>query len=210
MSHVSRHPDYKRFWQVPPLWSGETAFVICGGPSLRGFDFDRLRGRRVFPLKESCLFTPWAEFMMFCDDIWLEQRRDLVEGFAGQVITMSTLCFGTRHHVLGRSGREGIDEDPRLARGSWTVLHYALNALLHLGVARAVLLGADMQAAADGTTHYHKTPEKKPDPVLYDNMLQSLATTVEPLHRLGVEVVNCTSGGRLELWPRMDLGDILA
>lgn len=39
-------------------WSGRRCFVVGGGPSLRGFDWDRLRGERVLAINASALYAP--------------------------------------------------------------------------------------------------------------------------------------------------------
>jgi hypothetical protein len=49
-------------------WSGERAFIIGGGPSLIGFDFERLRGRgRIIAINKSFLDVPFADVLYFMD-----------------------------------------------------------------------------------------------------------------------------------------------
>ena len=49
-------------------WRGEPCFVVGGGPSLRNFDFERLRGAgRVIAINKSYLDIPFADVCFFMD-----------------------------------------------------------------------------------------------------------------------------------------------
>jgi hypothetical protein len=50
-------------------WRGERAFLIGGGPSLEGFDFERLRGKgRVIAINRAFEFAPFADVLFFMDN----------------------------------------------------------------------------------------------------------------------------------------------
>ncbi|MCJ7828599.1 MAG: hypothetical protein MUP81_02530 [Dehalococcoidia bacterium] len=49
-------------------WAGQPCFIIGGGPSLMGFDFERLRGRgRVIAINKAYLYMPFADVVFFMD-----------------------------------------------------------------------------------------------------------------------------------------------
>ncbi len=49
-------------------WSGEPCFIIGGGPSLRDFDFERLRGRgRIIAINKAYIDVPFADVVFFMD-----------------------------------------------------------------------------------------------------------------------------------------------
>lgn len=152
--------------------------------------------------------------MFFCDNTWFDADKGqaIINGFAGQVVTCGTRGWGDYGdrvcHVMKQEAVNGLSTDRDKLTGSWTVLDFALNLLVHLGVVRIGILGADMQLAEDGATHWHSGHPVKTE--FYDLMLQSLAAKVAPLKALGIEVVNCTPGGRLNHWPRADLGEFLS
>ena len=56
------------YWSIPPEWTGETAFLLGGGPSLKGFNAECLRGRRVIAINNSWELAPWADVLYFCDE----------------------------------------------------------------------------------------------------------------------------------------------
>jgi hypothetical protein len=55
-------------------WEGEPCFIIGGGPSLKGFDFNRLRGQgRVIAINRALEYAPWADVVFFMD--WKLYKR---------------------------------------------------------------------------------------------------------------------------------------
>lgn len=78
---IARHSSDPGFFTAPkgtkrPLfsvlkggeWRNETCFIIGGGPSLRGFDFERLRGKgRVIACNRVFLDVPFADMMIAMD-----------------------------------------------------------------------------------------------------------------------------------------------
>lgn len=189
------------FWSCPPLWEGETAILLAGGESLRGFDASALIGRKVLAIKEACILAPWAPVMFFADNCWFERERNLVEWFPGEVITVSKASRALpKCKVMRRGPREGICEERHVLAGSWTSVHYALNLLKHLGVARIGVLGVDLVGR-----RWHDRNPAPPAPENFVKMGAALASTAAPLAAAGIEVVNCSPGGALEIWPRMPL-----
>jgi hypothetical protein len=49
-------------------WAGQTCFIIGGGPSLLGFDFERLRGKgRIIVINKGYMSVPFADVLFFMD-----------------------------------------------------------------------------------------------------------------------------------------------
>lgn len=149
--------------------------------------------------------------MFAADARWFRWYGTEVTSFPGRIVTVApAVATRARVSVMEKTGDAGIESNPSGLRGQWTGLHYALNLAAHLGVARSVLLGFDMELAPNGRTHWHAGHPAAAKPENYDKMIADLATTVEPLAALGMEVINATPGGRLDLWPRRSLGEVLA
>jgi len=50
-------------------WAGEPCFIIGGGPSLKGFDFESLRGKgRVIAINRAYEHVPFADVHFFMDN----------------------------------------------------------------------------------------------------------------------------------------------
>ena len=76
-------------WQ--PDWTGQTCCILGGGPSLRGFAADRLRGRRVIGINEAGLtLVPWCDVLMWADQRWLDWNKDRLHLHTGAL----KVCMG--------------------------------------------------------------------------------------------------------------------
>ncbi|MBP2232558.1 hypothetical protein J2847_005887 [Azospirillum agricola] len=192
-------------WTVPRMWGGETVFILGAGPSLRSFDRSLLLGRRVMVINYAEIF-PAADFLIATD------ANPALPSLPGRSVTLSTTTDG-RWHRLWDTGPDGIEtECPSCARGRRTSLQLALNVAVHLGCARAILLGADMATADDGATHWdgRADPRYADGAMVRDVYLPALASTVEPLAAIGLEVINATPGSMLPFWPVVPIGDVIA
>ncbi len=212
------------YWTVPREWPGETCFILGGGPSLRGFNAEMLRGHRVIVINNSYLLAPWADVLLYCDrSWWLAHRRrwkdpkgneqpGALELFTGKYrVSIATSEDGTRR--MRSAGVSGLETRPDALRHGSNSGYLAIGLAYHFGVSRIVLLGYDMHV--DGKqTHWHAghpnhTPEVQAKS-LRELFLPHFRTLAEPLKRAGVEVLNATPGSALTCWPHKPLSEILA
>ena len=72
------------FWSVPREWPRQTAFIVCGGPSVLGQNLELLRGRNVIVINSSVYAVPWADYLYFGDWRWWneDENRAAVARFA--------------------------------------------------------------------------------------------------------------------------------
>jgi hypothetical protein len=192
-----------------PDWRGETVFIICGGPSLRSFDFERLRGRRVLVVNSSLYAVPWADALFFGDDRWGFQNMAAINAFAGEIYTVSTVPVKTAKRLKKVVPPPALIERPNALVMRRTSLTASLNLAWHKGVARIVVLGADMKAAADGRTHHH-APHPWPSLAgCWDEQMKELRGAATVLTAAGIEVVNASLESRIDFWPKQDIGELL-
>lgn len=159
----------------------------------------------------SSIFTvPFAEFCFYGDSRWGHEHRNRLEAHTGHIV--STHSNGTPEGV---KVMRKIKPPPALATESdalvmdRTSLHSAINLAVHFGVARIVLMGADMRAADDGITHHHN-PHPWPSIVgCWDRQMQQLSLLPPALAALGVEVINTSLGSRIEWWPKQPIEALL-
>lgn len=226
-------------WSVPRLWEptsaeasasagatvdrsagrGETAFILAGGPSLAGQGAERLAGRRVIAVNSSYIAHPFADYLFSADRPWLYEHRAAIEGpWRGRVVTVTNAIDweGLLHlrqlapPSPGKAGGVAISTDPRALSVRRTSLHGAINLAVLLGAKRIVLLGADGGRDSEGRTHHHARHKQAPKVGCWDEQRADLATTVQPLIDLGVEVLNASPGSHWDLWPIVTLDDVLA
>lgn len=108
--------------------------------------------------------------------------------------------------TLGRP--PGLSDDPHVLNHYRTSLTAALNLLKHFGVSEIVLIGADNGPVAGKTHHHveHPWPLRKN---CWEEQREELASTVEPLKRAGIKVVNASMKSRLTFWEKQPLEGIL-
>jgi hypothetical protein len=214
-------------WSVPKSWPDETCFILAGGPSLRGFDADVLRGHgRVITINDSWRLAPWASVFYFCDEHWWQyQMAKNLRSIS--TVPASPVCFHEmiyrgfwvtsspafqghpQVHYLRLTGQLGLETAPLGLRHGSNSTYQAMNLAVHYDVRRIVLLGVDMRAI-NGRTHWHD--EIRPDgfeSVIRDSMLPCFDSLVEPLAKIGVEVINATPESGLKCWPFQSLESLL-
>jgi len=213
-------------WKAERLWADETAVILAGGPSLRGFDATVLYkpGWRVLAINDSWRIAPRCACLYFSDPAWfIDQLRRLPWDLTVTVNFSDVLYkrmlvngsfrdeFGDHPQVrqLKFTGQTGLEKDPAGLRHGSNSTYAAMNLAYHLGVKRIVLLGLDMRLV-NGRSHWHDEP--RPDGfagVLKDSMLPMFQHLVEPLNDAGVEVINATPDSALTCWPYQPLNTLL-
>ena len=147
-----------QYYTPEPIWQGETAYVIGGGRSLLGFDFERLRGRHCIGCNDAYMLGDLLEVAHWGDQSWFAlhwtdavRMPDLswkagLKCFEGLKITSTHTCYGVADDVkVMRRVSEGLHYAPKLGWNGNTGSS-AINLALVLGAKRVVLLGFDMQA----------------------------------------------------------------
>ena len=205
-------------WMPEPLFAGETVFVVGGGPSLRGFDFGRLRGRRAIAVNAAGYDVPWADVLFFGDETWCRANPDMIGRWRGLVITTSgysaRMWPGRVRCAAHSRGAGFVAGGPvRLGASSGQT---AVALAVAMAAARIVLVGFDMRPV-DGAVHYHEGRE------LYtaDHAVRAAAAYEavflpgwegwgKAIADAGCRVVNATPASALTEFPAAALDDILA
>jgi len=193
---------------VPRLWPGATIVCLGGGPSLTREDVAHCEGRaRVIAINDAYLLAPWADVLYACDARWWRWHQG-VPGFAGLKYGLEREC---RHfkgvQVLEQTGIEGLEAAPTGLRTGKNSGYQAINLAVHLGAARVVLLGYDMQRTGGREHWFGNHPNGSRSP--YDAFARRFASLVQPLRALGVSVVNCSRHTALTAFPRQPLLEVL-
>ncbi len=204
------------WWPVPRLWPGQCIACLGGGPSLTQADVDRLRGRvRVIAVNDAWRLAPWADVLYACDWRWWVKHRG-VPGFAGMKVSLSNslghLGGYPEIKLVENTGIDGLERRRSGLRTGRNGGYQAINLAVHLGARRILLLGYDMKAAADGRTHWFGDHADWPTraSIYGTTMLPHFPGLATALQEGGVDVVNCTPGSALTVFPMADLETTLA
>lgn len=201
-------------WTVSPEWSGETAFLISGGPSVADQNVELLRDRKVIVVNSSCHRVPWADILFFGDERWELNNRAAVKAFQGRVISAS---YGNVHcdyiQFLWRpqpgDTPDGLSDDPSKVFLRHTSVRGAINLLVHLGVKTIVTMGLDGGPNTQGQTHHHDPHPWGMNPNIWDLQRTELAGIVPSLEARGVKLLNASPGSRIPFWPIINLEDAI-
>lgn len=193
-----------------PIWQGETCYIVAGGPSLAGFDFSRLDGRKVIVINSSVFSYPAAPVLFFGDARWwVWNCKRVKEVFEGHIFTASEVNDGRVRNLVKKTPPPHISADRGSVMMQRTSLSAAINLAIHFGSPRLVLLGADQQAAPNGRTHHH---EPHPIPQMrgcWDVQIKELRLVADAVKELGVEVINTSLQSRIDWWPKQPIEELL-
>jgi hypothetical protein len=194
---------------VPRLWPGSTIVCIAGGPSVTAADVDACHrpGIRVIAIKDAIRLAPWADVLYACDAKWWKYHAAALT-FAGPRYALDPPAAPWAT-ALVNTGYLGLELSPHGLRTGKNSGYQAINLAVHLGAARVVLLGYDMQPLGDQHHWFGPHPYRAVAPP-YTDFLACFRSLVIPLAEIGVTVVNATRRTVLEVFPRVTLEEALA
>ncbi len=199
-------------------WRGHRAFIVGGGPSLRGFDFSRLRGEAVIAVNRA--FENVDAQIMFSMDSrfydWIvtgalgPETRIRFNEFAGAKVWLDT--FGHPYEgvfTIHSAGLHGLTASlpDGLCHGNNSG-YAALNLAVCLGASPIYLLGFDMGYSGAGTTHYHGGyPATQPSEVVR-SYAKEFEAQAEHIAAAGSRVINFNPDSGLRCFEFGDAGGI--
>ncbi len=218
---------------------GRRCWVLCNGPSLAGVDLGRLAGEVTIGMNAIYLargFRP--SYHLVEDRLFAEDHRAEVNALRGPAkvypADLAHLLNGRGTRYVDFRGR-GAEGEPRFSVDAgevvwWggTVTYFALQMAYYLGCGPVCIVGADHHmvvprgarvegnvVTSAGADPNHFDPGyfgrgkrwHKPNWALQE---AGYARARRAFEAAGREVLNCTVGGRLEVFRRADWQEVLA
>lgn len=206
-------------WTPQAIWEGKDAFVLGGGPSLRGFDWSRLYKERVVGCNQAFRLGPQVcDYVVFCDRKFIltdqgKPRLGFYDGlakFPNPVVTTDSMLKHRSEPWLKYMPRrpDGLHHDALGFNCStgWS----AVNLAFLLGATTVYLLGFDMQLGVNGESNYHGDLIDTPDGNVYVRMLKYSHRVNEDLPKRfpGRQVFNvfdvASKASKLDTFPIID------
>lgn len=196
---------------VPRLWPGSTVVCIGSGPSLTPADVNYCRERaRVIVIKNAVECAPWADVLYGAGadgggSTWWHREGPRLT-FAGLRYTLDPQARAWAS-VLTLIGERGLCLNPSGLAGGGHSGYQAINLAVHLGAARVVLLGYDMQVTGGLDHYFGKHPHGRTPP--FALFLHHFPSIVAPLKALGVTVINASAETALTIFPRKPIREAM-
>ena len=188
--------------------------MVClgSGPSLTQEDVNACHGRaRVLAIKNTIAMAPWADVLYGAGgdangNTWWRREGPALQ-FTGLRYTVDPEAARWAS-VLRMGQMDGLSADPGVVALGHHSGYQAINLAVHLGAARIVLLGYDLQPTGGQDHYFGAHPHGIPVP--FDLFHRHFPSIVEPLRAAGVEVVNASRVTALTLFPRMSITEALS
>lgn len=199
----------REYWHVPPEWKGERCFIFGGGPSLKGFDGARVRGRgRVIAINNAGFdLVPFADVLFWSDKRWLDWNAGRLSEHHGRY----KISRKFPHIDVGEHDVKTVKFRPSLTFsynraqvGGHCSGSSALNLAGHFGIREVILLGFDMRTNGNYHTD-HKLPAQPNQHA--EKFIPHLNLMAPVLADNGIRVINCTMGSALQCFEMGNIDD---
>lgn len=210
-------------------YAGQKAVIACNGPSLLKSDLRLINNTFVFGLNKIYLLFDKSDFRPSCivavNPYVIEQSRDFYNSTNIRLFLNSSSFdqVSSRDNVtflhLTMQSKFAKDCSMSIQTG-YTVTFVAMQLAFHMGFSNVALIGCDHNFFTKGPANTLVISSEKdenhfdpnyfsqgvnwqlPD-LVKSEMFYCLAKDVFEAH--GRKIFNCTSGGKLEIYPRLDL-----
>jgi len=203
---------------VPRLWPGATVICLGSGPSLVPGDVDALasRGRQrqphyVIAVNDAYRLAPWADVLYAPDARWWGWHGAGASSFPGRKYTLddSEAAAAAGAERLNYRSGGGLSDDPTTIMTGGHAGYQAINVAVHLGAARIILLGYDLQPEEATGRHHYFGDHPDGSHVPYDEWRDIYQTLLKPLARRNITIVNASRATAIVAIPRQPLADVL-
>lgn len=194
-------------------------YILGGGPSLCGFDFEQLRGRNVIGCNSA--FLPLGvgivPITFFSDKKWHDTFHKPIAQYVaagGEVFTQCEALVAYSDYpylkILKRRPR-GLHNDAIGFNGNSGCS--AVNLALILGAQRVLLLGFDCRPPAiNGRSHWHDCRIEAPKAEVYRNFMKGWADISVQLPKSypGCEIINLGPDSEIPFFPKREFKEVNA
>lgn len=199
-------------WTPDQRWAASDAYIIGGGPSLRGFDFARLKGKNTIGCNSAFyLGHEIARVCFFSDYEWFLQHYDALSDYDGEVFTHheALVLHPDKWLNVLRRYDDGLHLDGLGFGGNSGCS--AINLALLMGARRIFLLGID----CGGETHHwhnHDPGSAPKEPAeLYGKFKDGFHAIARDMPELfpDRQIINLNPNSALRIFPFGDVDSVL-
>jgi uncharacterized Rossmann fold enzyme len=201
---------YENYTYIDPIFLGDTVYVVGGGPSLKGFDFNLLKDKTTIAINRAFLHLPFAQVLYWSDTRFYEWFAKEIDLFKGIKVTCRPQPKKADIINLLNTGKTGLETMAYGLRDGGNSGYAAINLAYHLGARKIVLMGFDMQTNGK-ETHWHEGYSSTANTDTMERlMVPNFSTLVEPLEKRKVKIYNASLDSILTCFPKISLEEALS
>jgi len=204
-----KKPKYE-YGKVNEIWTGETVYLIGGGPSLKNFEWNSLHGKKTIAINKAITFYPNADAVYWTDGrvyTWFEKE---INKFKGLKYTIRANKYPSDVTILKRGKKFGLETNKDILSHGNNSGYAAINLAIHLGAKRIVLLGYDM-GSSGASTHFHDGyPVNATSHKIYkDQFLPGFEILKEEIKGKGIQIFNACLTSNLDTFKKISIEEAL-
>lgn len=189
-----------------PVWRGQDVFIIGGGPSLKDFNWNLLRGLNTIGCNDAYLLgIGICRVCIFGDVKWWEKHKERLSKYQGTVFcacpeVKKAMTPDWLYHV--KQYASGLMEDGVAWNGNTGAA--AINLAVLLGAVKIFLLGFDMKRTKENS-NWHSNNLDDNGPAIYKKFLEWFPFLIRDWKKKfsHVEIINVTDDSDLEGMPKI-------
>lgn len=195
---------------IPGYYKDQDVFILGGGPSLMGFDFNRLKGRRKIAICHTVLFAPMEhlDMLVFLDSDPLPALSPKIEFHTAifKTVVSGNVPLEPMGQVAVVNFSKRVSTHPSQGCFSWISSGvFAVNIALIASARNIYLLGHDGGYAQ---THFYDVKAVKKqlprEPDVYDKMIPHYEH-----FRNKKNIFNCSPISKIKCFPFRNINEIL-
>lgn len=226
------YTPYERLEALKNSCAGQRCFIVATGPSLTIEDLNLIREEKAFGLNRLYQLyekTDWrpdyycyGDYKLYREDpidlTSVAKKNVFVSQYMRPLTKNSEKIVEVANNWLDHwynHASEQMRYTPDLLKGTYccfTVTNFAIDIAAYMGFKEIYLLGVDCNYTGPAQ-HAKGIEDTNEDWAMrkqnQNSMLKGYAFKKECMDKQGVQVFNCTRGGKLEVFPRKRLEDVL-
>lgn len=191
-----------------PNWTGDTVLILASGPSLREFirEGSVPPGVRTIAVNSTAFAVPAADVVFGVDFMWWKVHHQQVRRDSKAQLWTSDRTAAERFNLNFVRGANSGGLHTTRVNGNGNSGAAAINLATLFGAKRILLLGFDMKPGANDERHWHPDhPKPCAQAQCFDDWLYKFGAIARDAEKQGVEIINCTPGSALTVFPVMPL-----
>lgn len=226
-------------WTAPPMWSGGTAFIVGGGPSMpRQFGVPEdtvskvmagalppssyspflapIHGAHVIGVNNAYQIGPWIDCIFFGDCAWYLVHRQALAMFPNLKVSCCPRFSGRPQkdmegvkYLAKHGGERRYGISDNPSKVSWN--HNSGAAAINLAVHFGVkrIVLLGFDMCLEGQVSHWHGSHGNKKPPPFERHLKGFPVIAGDATRRGVEVLNCNSHSAIDSFPKVTLQEVL-